>query len=196
MKNLYKIIGGIILFVLIFSIIQKCSGPEYIEKSTTTETKLDSVTIDSLIKVISYLESLPPDTVTKTLIIPSPIIEKDSTFTYYFPYRDSLLSARWVANTLGEVEFNSVKFDYILKRERRVIKETETITLTEYRTTTITKKLIESPKPYFTFGFEAGSKSFISPTVGFVTKKKYHIIYRYDLYVQSHNVGISIPIKF
>lgn len=196
MKNIYKAIGLIIAAILIFSILQSVCIPPYKEKETITTITTDSTTVDSLKQRIQYLESLPPVIVRDTLFIPEPIIELDSTYTYSFPYRDSLITSRWIVNAMNEIEFNTVVFDYVIKRERRVIKDTETITLTKYRTKTITRRFVETPKSYFTVGFEAGTKSFISPTIGFVTRKKYHILYRYDGFTESHNLGISIPIKF
>lgn len=195
LKVIIKVSVALISLILIATFITNQCTPDYKKKDTKTVITTDSTLVDSLMNRISYLENLPPITVTDTLEIPVPVIQKDSSYTYSFPYRDSLLTANWIANTSTKVNFRQVTFDYILKRQRRVVKEKEIITLTKFRTKTITETYIENPKSYLTFGFETGTINNLSGTVGFMTKSRYHIRYRYNLDNDSHNLGISIPIK-
>lgn len=197
-KEVIKALIFVILGIVIFTLITNKSSPDYIEKDTKVHFITDSTKIDSLEFRISYLENLPPDTVIKEIEIPVPVKEKDSSYTYTFPYRDSLLTSRWAVNTEEEVEFNKAEFSYILKRNRRVVEKTNTITLTKYRTKTVTTTLIENPKPYISVGGDLNpfNLTSFSPKASLTLKSKHQITYRYDPLLDAHFVGGLIPIKF
>lgn len=185
---LYVVLSATVILFLV------CSD-SHVETKIIDTTVIDSVSIDSLTKRISFLESLPPIIVTDTLVITVPTKIDTNTYRYTFPYEDSLLTAKISLDTFSEIKIKSVVLDYTLERDQKVVKETTYITNTIYQTRTIETVNTLSPKPYLTVGLDVGTISFISPSVGFVTRDSYHFRYMYDVGLGSHRVGVSIPIK-
>lgn len=182
----------IALVLAVLYIVYQLYNPKVVTQ-TKIETVVDTTSVDSLRKVVQYYKDLPPVVIRDTLEIPVPVID-NGRYTYRFPYRDSLLVAAFTATLMGEVEFSSASFEYTLKRRQLVVEDTRTITLTKTVTTTITKTLQPVEKGYLFVGGEAGLQN-TSIIGGWVTPKKYHIHYRYNIFNGSHNVGIAIPLK-
>ena len=192
MKNLWKI-GIAIAILVVGATVYWELTPDY-EENTTVDITTD-LTIDSLRNVIEYYETLEPakaDTVRDTLIVKEYVSLNDSTKRYTTNYSDSTITATITSTVVGVM--TSQEFEYFMRR--RLVREV-TNTITRYEVTTIDRTTTRTlkPRPYFFVGGEAGTES-LGPIIGFTNAKQYSVFYRYDVITESHNVGITIPIKF
>lgn len=202
MKTLYKILIAVAVFIIGFTIYQKCQ-PEYIEDKTETTTDLQTK-IDSLQAIVTYYESIPPakrDTVKDTVYIEKPISVDSSTNLYNTTYSDSTLDA-WITSKVTANKFGSDYkgvlvdqiFTYSIKRQK--VKEiNNTIKVNTLKTVTTTRTLVKNPKPFFTIGAELGPQT-VGPIIGYSKPGQFNIFYRYDLNHNAHSIGFQLPIKF
>jgi len=129
----------------------ECNQPT--ETTTVTETVLDSVKVDSLQQVISYLESLPPETIRVDIPVPVPTTE-DSTDAgvvrwYDTNYTDDFIAASWRSKVNGQLL--EQLFEYVPKSQRVV--ETKTVINRDYfYSTTTTIERVYEPKAYLSAG--------------------------------------------
>lgn len=194
MSTTLKIIIGIVVLIVSFTIIQRCTTPEYIE-TTTEKVVVDSAKVDSLTSVIKYLESIPPDTVKLKVPIPIPV-EADGTLTYQIPYTDSLISALWTVEALGEI----TEFDFEYYQKRRLVRETNTtiteqVFLTKLKTITRTKQ----NRAYLSIGADLGISKIrysFSPKVSYTLKSGETFSARYDILNDEIGISYMRPIRF
>ena len=196
MNATIKLIGSVVLALLLYTVILRIFTPEYLTETVEIETET-TVNIDSSAVYREYSERIPPeeaDTVyIDTLEVPVPVALDEDRNEYTTTYSDSTITAKWTSVVDGYLE--SQDFEYLIKR--RVVRERElTITqnITTLTTETITK--VRAPQPYFTAGAEFTNLQSLSVGGGYVTRNRYRIYYRYNLDLDAHTVGISIPIRF
>lgn len=193
-KHIPYLLVIIVLFLIIG--INRC-GDE--PQKITEKVVSDSTVVDSLTKHIEYLEALPPDTVEVQVLVPSEpdTVYKDSTGAnvreYSTVHMDSMITAKWTTKTTGELRGQD--FTYILKN-RLVQKEIITKYLT--RTRIIRRTMEADPRGFLAVGGEVGASPeqlSLSPIIRYQSKDGYSYHYRYDVISQSHNVGLTIPIR-
>lgn len=189
-----KIVIAVIVVILSFSIIQRCTTPEYIE-TVKEVTVVDSTKIDSLQQRVQYLESIPPDTTVVEIPIPTPTIE-DSIYKYTFPFRDSLISS--VTRVWAKDEITDYEFEYYY-HARAVNKVTNTITETVHLTTTKTITKTKQSRAYLSAGLEVGINpqfNSVSPKVSYTMQDGQTFSFRYDVLNQGYYVSYQRSIRF
>lgn len=199
-KYLPYLVIGVLLIYVVF--LKECSGPDQDVKTTVTEeTTIDSTTVDSLTKRITYLESLPPETTKVEVPIPTlpDTVYKDSSGAdvkeYTSTHTDSVITAEWTIGITGDFKYQD--FEYSL-HHRPVVRETKTKYVTKYQTTTRTIEKTLQPNPYLSVGLEVGGNKDLfmaSPTVSWTTSKGNSYHFKYDVINEAYMVGFKVPIR-
>jgi len=187
----------VIIGLFIVIAINRCGDQS--PTKTTTRVVSDSTVVDSLSRHIEYLESLPPDTFEVQVEIPQKpdTVYVDSTGLtineYNTSHIDSLISAFWTTKLTGRLI--SQDFRYTIKN-RHVVKEI--ITRHSTRTITVERTIKKQAGGFLAVGGEVGASPdqlSLSPIVRYQASDGYSYHYRYDVLTESHNVGITIPIR-
>lgn len=195
MKQAVKLGIGAFLLLVLYTVGLNLFTPDFLTEKVEVEVET-TTEIDSARVYEEYSEKIPPediDTVFVTVEIPTPTPLDEHRNSYTTSYSDSLIAASWTSIVEGRLE--SQEFEYFIKR--RIVREeklTLTHTITTVRTETITK--VKNPKPYFTAGAEFTNLNTLSLSAGYMTRSRYHFYYRHNLDLNSHSIGIQVPIRF
>lgn len=195
----FKIALGALAVVIAFAIYQQLN-PRYVE-TIRTETRIDSVAVDSLQKIIEYYENLPPqerDTVKVPVYIPTPIVNEDSTFTYYTGISDSTIVINVDSRINGVGYLLEQDISYILKQ--RIVRQVDNrITESTFITTTIERTRTKKPNAYLSGGAEfslIGQQSSFSPKLTYTNQRQETFGIRYDILNNGIAFSYTRPIRF
>lgn len=199
--NKHFIYLGVIAVLLILIGFNRCGSNE-VKVETKTETVIDSTKVDSLKEEITYLKSLPPDTVREKVPIPTEpetvVTKPDGTKVkeYKSTYSDSVISASWTTGLTGSLRYQN--FQYNL-HHRPVTKQIVTKTETVYRTKKVETTITKQQGGYLAVGGDIGhsrlTNSVGSIQIRYQAKDGYSYHARYDPLLDAYYIGGTIPIR-
>lgn len=192
---------AVVALLLVFIGFNRC-GKEDEKVETETKTVVDSSTVDSLQEQIEYLKSVPPETVSTTIEVPTEpetvVVAEDGTRVkeYRSTYKDSILSASWTTGLTGSLRYQD--FSYAIHR-KSVIEKTITKVRTVYRTKETTTTITKQTGGFLAIGGDVGYSK-VSPSIGSIqiryqAKDGYSYHGRYDPFLDAYYIGGTIPIR-
>jgi hypothetical protein len=186
-------ISSLFVFLLIiaasFYVGGKCQSPEIITKTKTVtviETETDTV------YVTQYIEVIPDDEQEQRDIdSPDDVDDRyeDGFRNIYTTFSDSLLVAsHYIQIEQESQDITQTSFTYMMKQ--RLVREREIHLTTKIHTITTETRTIKEGM-YFQAGVFSNLESAF-PVVSMTTRNKTTLIYGYDPFLSTHNVGILI----
>lgn len=192
MKKHFFYLAAILILIGVIA-FNRCNPT--VKTVTKTKYKLDSVRVDSLSKVITYLKSLPPETVRVSIPIPqvdTVVVNGQQLHSYTTNYSDSLLDASWTLQMTGFLKHQ--QFTYNLKR-----RPVQQKVITKYRTRYRTKTVVEPQGGFLSIGGDIGyNRSVVdvaSIIVRWQAKDGYSYHFRYDPFLGGYYIGLTVPIR-
>ena len=183
----WLVIIGLIAYIIL---LQQCNGGKtpcpnpVITSTTNTVTLIDTVIVHDTVP--KYVHLTIPEPI---YIYPNDTSRVDSISRYETIVEDTMLSGVIVSDING-VLINQ-NFTYTTKFPQYI---------NTYRIdSVITINTIEEARNFLSIGAEVGGNkaSFnISPIVSLYTKKGYTYQYRYGIIDKTHNIGLSMRIRF
>ena len=175
----------------------KMQAPEIVENTVTeTVVEYDTTKVDSLVSENIRLEELLAEERTQREIDEPDTVEdvtEDESRTITTTFSDSLIVANnYLRMNVLTGEIEETRFSYMLKsRFVRTIKRNINTTITRDATTTTTKTRTVKEGMFFQVGAFTNLES-VFPAVSITTRDKTTVIYGYDPWNKTHQVGVMI----